>query len=277
MLGFFFIFLGGLFDEFATSIGKDRVAAGKESIYTMGFLNTLWAALLFFGILIFEHRFVFSLQSLPTFLLRAVLEVVLAHATILAITRADRSTFSFIRTGTLPLLLGVDIALGYTVTVPQMAGIGIIVLSFLLLFINQGIRTQGMKYVVFTTIMAVATISLYKYNISHYNSVAAEQLLICLILLLYFFIKATWVAKENPFHFLRQPIFFSQSLAEGIASALISFAFLFAAASVMATAKRSLGMLWALLSGNFYFKEPEAGIKLFVFVLICFGLTLMAF
>ena len=53
MLGFFFIFLGGLFDEFATSIGKDRVAAGKESIYTMGFLNTLWAALLFLGFLIF--------------------------------------------------------------------------------------------------------------------------------------------------------------------------------------------------------------------------------
>ena len=87
---------------------------------------------------------------------------------------------------------------------------------------------------------------------------------------------AVVVAKENPLQFLRKPIFFIQSATAGIGTVLISFAYLFAAASIITTVKRAAGILWAMLSGNVYFKEKHFLLKLFSLILIVVGLVLLA-
>ena len=141
MFGIIITGIATFFEEMATAIGKYEISERKESVYTMGFLNMFWGTLIFFGIAFFIRKtFSFSLESLPTFGIRAILEILQAHISVLAITIADRSTFSFVRTGTIPLLLAVDIMLGYTITTGNIIGIIIIALGFLILFINHGIQ-----------------------------------------------------------------------------------------------------------------------------------------
>lgn len=276
MFGIILTFISSVFREIGTSIGKSRVLAHTESIYTMGFLNLFWATLFFFVYAFFIHgAFLFSLASLPTFSIRVVLEILQAHFSMRAIVVADRSTFGFLRILTLPLLLAVDIFLGYTIGIYQILGISIIVVSLVVLFINHGIQTKGAGFVLFTAVNAVATISLFKYNITHFNSVEAESGIVTLILLGYFFIMAKYVAKEKPLHIMRQPIFFLQSFVMGLGSVFISFAYLFAPASVITTAKRSFTILTSIISGNIYFHEKKLIIKIISFVLIVAGILLL--
>ena len=276
MIGILLIATSQFFNEIGTSIGKDSFGKGTQSIYTMGFLSLFWGTVAFFAIAFFiRGEFLFSLASLPTFLPRVVLELVQAHVTMLAIAHADRSTFGFIRIWTIPLLLMVDVSLGYTIGFTQMAGIGLIVLSFVVLFTTKGIGKKGMWFVIFTTINAVVTLSLFKYNITNFNSVEAEQGIITLVVVIYFFIMAVFIAKENPFSLMRRPAFFIQSLTHGIGHVILSFAYLFAPASVITSAKRSFSVLWATLSGNIYFKEKKLIVKLISFSLIIAGLVLL--
>jgi len=64
---------------------------------------------------IIKGSFGFSMASLPTFGARLLLEIILSTTTITAIAKSDRTTFTFLRTTTVPLLLLVDLALGYAV------------------------------------------------------------------------------------------------------------------------------------------------------------------
>jgi len=276
MFGILLALTSSVFREAATTIGKSKVMKHEESIYTMGFLNLFWVSVFFLVIAVFiRGEFILALASLPTLGIRMVLEVAQAHVTMKAIARADRSTFGFLRIWTLPLLLGVDVFLGYTIGIYQMLGISAIVLAFIFLFINHGLRKEGAGLVMFTAVNAVATISLFKYNITHFNSVETEQLIVSLIVLLYCYLMARHVAHEKPLYFFKKPAFFLQSFAMGIASVMLSFAMLFAPASVITTVKRSSTVLWSILSGNFYFHEKKFTIKLIAFVLIVAGLVLL--
>lgn len=272
MFGVILAFIASLFEETADSIGKKEVIEKKESIYTMGFLNLFWMAILLFIIALARNSFVFAAASLLTFGIRAALEIAQAHMTVLAITKADRSTFGFLRILTLPLLLIADILLGYTIKTNQIIGIGLIILSFIILFINDGIRKNGAGYVLFTAVNAVATLSLFKYNITHFNSVEAEQGIISIIVMLYMFLMAQYIAKENPLRFFKKPVFFFQSASMGIGSAIMSFAYLFAPASIITAAKRSSGVFSAILSGNLYFHEKNFLIKLLSLIFIISGI-----
>lgn len=276
MIGIFLVFISSFFRETSSSIGKFEVSEHKESIYTMGFLTLLWGALFFFIIAFFRGEFLFSLASLPTFIPRVILEIAQVHVAMLAITTADRSTFGFLRIWTIPLILAVDFLLGYEIGLNQIIGISIIVISFIFLFFNHGIRKKGAWLVMFTAINAVATISLFKYNITHFNSVEAEQGIIRLILIAYFLILAFFVAKENPLKFLKKPIFFIQSFSAGLGSVILSFAYLFAPASIIVTAKRSFSILWTIPSGKIYFHEKKLLIKIISFILIVIGLIFLA-
>ncbi|MBI2045859.1 MAG: hypothetical protein HYT28_00305 [Parcubacteria group bacterium] len=278
MFGIIIAGIATFFNEIATAIGKYEVSERKESVYTMGFLNMFWAALIFFGIALFIRKtFAFSLESLPTFSVRAFLEVLQAHVAILAITTADRSTFSFIRTITIPLLLVVDIILGYSITTGNIIGIIVIALGFLILFINHGIQKRGAWLVLFTAINAVATLSLYKYDITYFNSIEAEQGLMTLILMFYFFGMAYFSAKENPFSFFKKRIFFGQSISSGIASIISSFAYGFAPASIITAASRSFEIFWAIISGKKYFHEKSTAVKFISMFFIIIGLFLLAY
>lgn len=278
MFGIILTSFATFFDEIANVIGKKEVSLRKESIYTMSFLNMFWGALFFFVIALFIRKtFIFSLASLPTFGVRAFLEILQAHVSVLALTIADRSTFSFIRTATIPLLLATDIFLGYSITTGNSIGIIAIALGFLILFINHGVQKQGAGLSLFTAINAVATISLYKYDITHFNSVEAEQGLITLILMFYFFFMASFAAKENPFAFFKKQIFFGQSLSSGIAGIMMSFAYSFAPASIITAVSRSFEIFWAIISGKRYFHEKSTAIKLISMFFVAIGLFLLAY
>jgi hypothetical protein len=75
-------------------------------------------------------------------------------------------------------------------------------------FFASWFKKQGVLLSLLTSFMAVATITLYNYDITYYNSVAAEQTLIYLILLVFLVGMAFFKAKENPFAFLKQKIYF---------------------------------------------------------------------
>lgn len=194
----------------------------------------------------------------------------------MAVKQAERSAFEFIRVGTIPLLLAIDLFLGYVLGLNQIIGIILITIAFIFLTMNHGLSRRGLGYVIFSTVNAAATISLYKYDIAHFNSVTAEQSIILAVLMAYLFLMARFAGKENPVSFLKQPIFLIQSLGAGMGNVLLSFAYLFAAASIITSAKRGLGVFWSILSGKFYFHEKRAIAKLTALAVIGVGLILLA-
>jgi len=277
MFGIIFASIGSFFEEVFSVIGKKEIRKHEESIYSMGFLLYFWSVIFFLAIILLKGSFDFSLASLPTFITRVVLEVFVVTISLHALVKSDRSTFSFIRTITLPLLLLVDFFLGYTLTFNQIFGISIIIFSLLILFLNHGVSKRGLKYVIISAILAVGTISLFKYNITNFNSVEAEQFLAQSILLIYFFIMAKTYSKENPLKLMRKSLIFKQSLSEGLGAVLISFAYVYAPASVITSAKRSSSVLWAVLSGNRMFHEKHIVLKLTLFVMLTVGIILLFF
>ena len=277
MFGVLLSSIGTFFDEITLSIGKAKVNQKQYSIFTFSFLNHFFVFLFLVAIIIYKQKFIFSLASLPTFTLRAILEIILTQIALLAISQADRSTFGFIRVITLPLLLLVDLILGYQINNFQLAGIGLIIIAMFFIFTNRGIKKQGALLTLFSAILAVATLSLYKYHITHYNSVEAEQSLICLIILIYQFFMAKLVARENPFCFFKKPIFLGQSLASGLGGLAVSYAFIFAPASVILAAVRSSAVIWTVFFGKFYFKEKNLLLKFLILSLLIFSIILLLF
>jgi len=266
MFGILLAAASSAFGELSSSLGKKEVRDKAESYYTFGFLSLLFGAVFMAVVGFLRDSMVFSMESLPTFIPRAILEILQVHITILAIVKADRSDFGLIRTLTIPFLLLVDIALGYVITTKQLFGITFIFIAVAMLLSVEHLRIKGLW---------LLTISLYKYNITHFNSVEAEQSLISLIVMIYLFFCAMLIYKEDPFRFMRKPIFIVQMATSGLASIIVSYAYLFAPATIITTATRSFSVFFSLLSGKIYFKDGDIGAKAFVFSLIIVGLILL--
>jgi hypothetical protein len=265
--------IGTFFEEVGTSLGKTQVSERRYGIYSLGWIQSS-ASALFFLILSLVHRqaFYFSAASIPFFGLRILLEVTLAHLSCLAVIKAERSTFSFIRTGTIPLLLIIDAWGGYRFTLFQIIGIGIIITTLGLFFLTRTLNSNGAGLTILCTILAAATISLYKYTITHYNSVAADQLLISIPIILYFSYSALFRAHERPWHFLTQPQVIVQVACGAITGLAGNYAYVFAPASVIVAARRSTAVLWSIISGKMYFKEQKILFKLGIVVLLSIGI-----
>ncbi|HLD31276.1 MAG TPA: hypothetical protein VJB37_00025 [Patescibacteria group bacterium] len=277
MLGLIIVSLGTFLEEITDSIGKDRVNKHQQSPFTMAFLSLFWVTIFFSLISLFRRdAFVFQISSLPTFIPRAFLEIAQLYVSTLAIVRVERSTFSFIRTFTIPLLLLVDLILGYVIGPLAMAGMAVLLLALLLLLLNKGIKKTDIGLVIFSTLNAVITISLYKYDITHFNSVVAEQLIIYTLLLVSFSVLSLVKTKENPFKSLTKPICLIQSLAVGLGGVIISFGYGYGPASVITAAKRATAVFWSLLSGGWYFHEKKVLTRSLLAVLLLIGLSLLA-
>jgi len=285
MIGLGLAALSALLEEAADSIGKYRIAHRTLNIYAFGFLLNLGGLLTIaaFGLFVptdffasgFPGGFVFSAASLPTLSLRIALELLQVYVTVHAIARADRGTFGFLRTLTLPLLLAVDIALGYDVTGWQMAGVATIVGSLLLLFLNHGLSKPGSLFTLVAAVNAVATLSLFKYDVTYFNSVEMEQVIVSTATTV-FLLGLALAARQNPIALLKQPIYLLQILLSGGAATFMSFAYLFAPASVITAGRRSLAVLWAVTSGKLYFRETHIVLKLICFALVCAGVIMLA-
>jgi len=275
MLGIILVTLSSLFNEVAASIGKRKIELKQESMYSMAFLCYFWSSVWFLGVMLFRHEFIFSMASLPTFIARVIFEIIQTEIAIQALVRADRSTFGFIRTSTVVMLLLVDLALGYSISLTQIAGMVIISLTLLIVFMNHGISKRGLKFVVLSAIGAVITTTLYKYNISHFNSVEAEQFMINIFMIAYFFRAAMKFNSENPMKFMIKPIFFGQSFTDGLGTVLSSFAYSLAPASVIMAGGRSTSVFFSILSGSHYFKEKNVLMKLVIFMMLAVGIFLL--
>jgi hypothetical protein len=277
MLGIILVSIGTLFQEVSDSIGKNKITSREESPYTMAFLTIFWATI-FFGLISIWNKdlFVFKSASLPTFSVRVIFEIIQLYVSVLAIAQADRTTFSFLRTLTIPLLLAVDLFLGYRLGLFGIVGVSVITLTTLLLFSRHEIKKKGSGLIIFSAINAVFTISLFKYNITHFNSVVAEQLISHAILLIAFFFIAFIRAKENPFVFLTKPIFLLQSASVGLGGMVESFAYNYGAASLIIAAKRSAAIFWSLLAGKQYFQEKNIVFKILITILLVLGLIFLS-
>ncbi|OGZ97517.1 MAG: hypothetical protein A2676_01225 [Candidatus Sungbacteria bacterium RIFCSPHIGHO2_01_FULL_51_22] len=267
---------GSFFEEISSAIGKFEVSKHAESIYTMVFLNMFWAVVFYAGIGLWRGTLFLSYASLPTFAVRAVFEVLQIHLGVRAIVQADRSTFSFLRTITIPLLLVVDLFLGYAFDKMQIIGIALILATFVILFVSRGISKDGVWLTVLSSVNAVIPISFFKYDITYYNSVEAEQAFMLAILLCYFLAADLLRSRENPFRFFLKPVFFAQSAAHGVAIVLHGFAYLFAPAAVIASAGRSSAIFWSVVSGNRIFKEDHIILRSVLLVLSVAGVILLA-
>lgn len=276
MFGVLLTVIGTFFDEISSTLGKDTVAKKEQSVYAMGFTHMFLSAVVLLGIIIvFPDSFRFSLGSLPTFIPRAFLEVLQAHLMVSAIVKAERSTYGMGRVLTIPLLLLADMLLGYSVGPLQGAGMALMACTLLFVFTRRGIGTAGLGETLVGAVNAVFTISLYKYNITHFNSVAAEQIIVYAVLLLYFFLAATFIARDRVFSLFLKPSIVGQSFSQAIAGVVESFAYPYAPASVIMAAKRSSAVLWSIISGGMYFKENRITVKLFTFALLSAGIVLL--
>lgn len=277
MLAVLLALVGSLGDEIGISLGKNQVERARQTVYALGSLQLWWGTVFFLLIaLVRPDSFVFSFASLPTIIPRLILEVVQAHVMILALTSADRSTYGFIRTLTIPLLLAVDIWLGYELGSRPVWGVVIIMAALLIIFGSQRIGKAGLGYVLFSAVNAAITISLYKYNITHFNSVVAEQLVIHVVVLGYFMARGCLLSGQSLRALFRGWVPWAQSVLPGLAGLAVSFAYQFAPASLVLTAYRSGAVLWSTLTGTFYFRERHLLPKLALALWLMAGLTLLA-
>lgn len=271
------VLAAAFFVELSTSIGKQEVASKKETLYAVAFLGGIWStSILILYTLLNSHAWVFSFASLPTFSLRAVLEVLLLFVSVSAVQQADRSTFAFLRMLTIPLLLLVDLSLGYILTPLQIIGMFFIMTVPLYLFQRNGMSKKGKLLSLTSAVLAVITISLYKFNITHFNSVEAEQTLMHVLLILVIILTAWIRGHENVFRYLTHPLCIIQSLAAGVAGVCMSFAYAFAPASLVVALKRSFELFASLISGNILFHEKKLFMKISAFLFAVLGIVLMS-
>lgn len=264
MFGIFLAWLGSFFEEISSVVGKKKLAKKEEDTFVFFFLQCL-ACLVTFAvlILIFPKEFQFSWAALPIMSVRIVLEIFQFYVSIVALRLADRSSFAFIRSGTIPLLLIVDLIIGYQISNWQIAGVLGLFLMILLAFRQKVIRGKGLKYMLISTVNSVLTISLYKFSISNYNSVAAEQFIVIAVMLVFAQIMCI-IRGQNPWKFLLKKDYIIQSGSYALGSMIESFAYMYSAASVLTAVKRASAVFWGTLSGIWIFREQKARQKLWV-------------
>ncbi len=276
MIGILLQAIATFFEEVSGSLGKWMVERREESYFALGFQNTILSVVFFVCLIAFDpSRWRLDPRSFPTLAILIVIACIQGWAAMKATIVAERSSFNFIRTGTIPLLLAVDLLLGYVLKPMQVAGILLILIALAALFVNHGVEKKGALLVGWTAIGSVATISLYKWHITHYNSVEAEQIILHAALLIMYFWGARRYFKENPLKLLARPHALAQSGAYALGSILESFAYLYGPASIILAAKRSFAVLWGIAAGNRVFHEKHPALRVAVGGAIVIGIVLL--
>lgn len=270
--------LSNVLGESSDSLGKSAMAKRLESAYGYAFLSTFWSAIfLILSCLIFNTSFHFSVHSLPFFIPRVILEVIIAYLGAKAISVAELSTFAFLRLITVPLLLFIDISLGHKISVSQILGVMIIFGALVYLLGRQTLNPKGARLVILIGALASITLSLYKYDITHYNSVAAEQLLVYLAIMIYCTAAAWHRGRERTWAYLFKERTEFQSLFNGLAGVLSAYAYLYVPASIAVTYSRATEVLFAMIFGNLVFHEKKfnrklAGLSIVILALVFLGI-----
>jgi hypothetical protein len=287
MLGILLASVATLIGEVGNTIGKNEVQHQRETYLGMGFSNFIWGIILWvllltlvptgteIGNAIGQYTFSFLPLPLSLFIVRFMFEIAIITLVLKAVILATRATFSFLRVVTIPLLLLADVILGYSISTLEVVGIGIIIVTTLLLIGSHTIRREGMWHIIAASLLAVITVSVYKFNITYYNSVQGEQLTMTCLLTIYLGIAAVVTTKKNPLRHFKRPQVIIQSFSTGVNSIITSIAFIYAAASIIMTARRASAILWSILAGKLVFNEQKLSYKFAALGAMCFGLYLL--
>ena len=275
LLGIALIFVATLLNELENVVDKKQFAKHHLTHYTIGFLTTFWSFLFFVGIQTFGSGFEFSADSLPTLIPRVVLELLLGTLAIRGMLAANLSTTSLVRLLTIPGLLLVDFIIGYQLGLNQLLGIGFIFVAMLILTVDNKIRKDGIGLLALGALIAVATTSLFKYNIENFNSVATEQSIVLFAYLFYFGLQMVRHA-ENPVKTLRKVWAEEIAVFSGFATVLNSFALSILPPSLMLTLKRSGSMGWSLVLGQKVFHEHHIVRKIIAAAIALCGVVFIA-
>lgn len=225
-----------------------------------------------------EFNIVFNHDSIPLLGVRAVLEILQAYFTLLAIKHCDRSTFSILRIITIPLLVMADILLWYHFSIYSFIWIGIILLSFLVGHTKtKTINWTWWYFALFTAVNAVVTLSLFKYSLTNYqNSIEVDQFFISFSILLFFLIyDFKKHAKCGLLLIIKEKQFLLQGIMIGLSSLLISYTYLYFNASEASSINRAGAMFWSIIAWAVFFQEKNTIKKLFFALSIIIGLFIM--
>jgi hypothetical protein len=276
VIALFIILFSTLSQEVADSVGKKAASKRQASAYGLAFSGFFWVAIFMASSLLLGGQFRVTAASLPTLVPRVILECAIAYLSAMSVIKAERSAMGFLRLLTIPLLLATDLIMGYKITVWEMAGIGLLLVSMGWIFSRNHRSRKGSGYVIVLALVGVATASLYKYDITHFNSIVGEQLVVAISVMLFFSVVAWFKGMPQPIRLVAKPLTGTQSLAGGLAFAVESFAYMYAAPSVIVSLKRGLALLWSIAFGHKWFKEKGLMLKLRVASIAVAGLVLLA-
>ena len=192
-----------------------------------------------------------------------------------ALEIADRTTFGFLRVLTIPLLLLVDVALGYTLTLVQFVGVSLITLSLVFMFLGKRISRKGVALSLFSAVNAVITISIYKYDITNFRSVAVEGMYITAILFCYFALRSFILHGSGMFRTLYRKDVAYLAGGNGVAAVLVSFAYQYGPASLILAMVRAGSLFWSFIFGAIYFGEVGVRRKFAVLSLLVVAILLI--
>lgn len=277
MFGIILQIIGSFLEEVSETIGKDNVRKKLEDVWTFGFLNAFMSLVgLLFIITFVQGWSEMTLYAWPTFLIRALLLQVQSIATVIALVKAERSTFGFLRVGTIPLILFIDMFMGVALSGWQVIGMLFIAATILILSMNHGLDKKGIVYVLYGTVSAAIQLSLFRYNVTHGNSVELEQLGVMLLVAPVFYILARRAGHPSPLTYLKRAPIALQSGLHGAALIVGSYAFLYAPASILLATARGSAVMAAVLAGHWYFHEKRFALKLLGFIGCAIGILLLS-
>jgi hypothetical protein len=269
------ILVSAFLDEVFNSLGKREVRRHRESIYELGFIAAAGSvvACLLLGVF---TGFQFQAASLPTMAVRVVLDIIQLVVALRALAITDRSTFAFYALLTVPLLVVADFALGFGITALQAVGVlGITVLLFATLH-EKTFRTKGAPLLIAMAVLNAATVSLFKFNVAHFNNVAAEQSLVTGVTLVFFWVMCRRSGYAQPWRIVLGPREGAQSAVKGASQVLKSLAFSLAPGSVVTVIGQSFGIIFSLVFGKAVFRERHVRRKAVAGVAACIALLALS-
>ena len=263
-----------LLEEVQETLGKKAVRQRRETLYSMAFLGMFWTLIFLIISVFLGAKFVVKTQSLPFLAARCVLETIFSYIVALGVVRVDRSTLGFMRLLTIPLLLAIDLSLGYHLSNLQIAGICVMFAGLAAAFYRNPRGQRGWGIGIAIAVLGSITTTLYKWDITHFNSVTGDQIIVCAFNVLFFYIMSVKTGP-SPLKLLVHKRTGVQSLANGLGLAIEAFAFTFAPASVIIALKRSLALFWCIIFGKQFFHEKKTRHKLYAGAFTVAGLVLL--
>lgn len=156
-----------------------------------------------------------------------------------------------------------------------MLGIGLIIASILVLMRFDRKSHKGAAWVLAVASLSALTTTIYKYDITNFNSVAAEQIISLTCITIYFLVMSKIKTSFKHWRYALSPSGIVQSSSMGICSLIASYAYSLAPASVVVSMLNGSTIVWGTVFGRAYFHERGMKVKVLASCLVITGLALL--